>query len=74
MAKIRPDYRLCKHDNGFTALPWQGQPTVGMFVCNLNCGYFINFDPFEYPNGIAYVTEPPARFDKGPQQKMKTSK
>lgn len=68
---IRRNY--CKHDNGFTGINWEGLKGGGMYVCNLNCGYALNFNPFEYPGGITYVEVPPARFTKT-QGTLKRSK
>jgi hypothetical protein len=50
--------RNCRHDNGFTLLRWRNSEIPGMWVCNLNCGYFMNFDPFAYPHGVAYTSGP----------------
>jgi len=46
----------CKHDDGFTCLRWKNpQDLPGAWFCNLNCGYYLNFDPFTFPHSIAYT-------------------
>jgi hypothetical protein len=41
----------CKHHSGFSLVSQEGN---GAWFCNLNCGYFLNFDPFEFPHGVSY--------------------
>lgn len=57
----QPDQRMCKHSVGFfchTFTNWdQGPPAL--FLCNMACGYFLNFDPDKYPEGVAYLASPP---------------
>lgn len=44
---------VCKHDIGFHC---QDPHCDGnnVFACNMGCGFFLNFDPEKYPNGIAF--------------------
>lgn len=40
----------CKHDEGFLLIHFQ-------WVCSYGCGYTLNFDPFTFPHGVAYVVK-----------------
>lgn len=58
MTKQLKVMNVCRHDSGFSNIPWTGREAYGIFACNLNCGFFLNYDPGEYPNGIAYLSSP----------------
>jgi len=42
----------CKHDDGFQLIGFH-------WWCNRGCGYWINFDPFRFIDGVAYVEDKP---------------
>lgn len=45
----------CKHDEGFRFLPCScGDRFPGVWGCNLQCGFALNFDPHKFPRGVAY--------------------
>lgn len=51
----RIPYRFyCRHNGKF---PFFAHPLTGEkgFMCEFVCGFYLNFDPFNYPDGIAYV-------------------
>lgn len=45
----------CKHNSGFSLVHSYSLENYAQFVCNLNCGYTMNFDPSTFPYGVSYV-------------------
>lgn len=56
----------CKHEAGFTF--HRGTKYPGIWLCVHTCGFFLNFNPETFPNGVAYTLEP-----KGPNRVIKIS-
>lgn len=52
---------MCKHDAGFRCKRGkdanvENYPAV--WICNKLCGFFLNFDPDLFPDGIAFLEQP----------------
>lgn len=55
------DHKTCLHDKGFVWISTEhmdiGYPAV--WLCANLCGYYLNFDPSKFPEGVAYTQEAP---------------
>lgn len=60
--------KTCIHDGRFfcTQVSCQQQDTgsIYVFACEHHCGYYLNFDPAVYPQGVAYHKDPGLREDR----------
>ena len=47
--------RSCQHNSGFTLITITLMEYQSIYVCNLCCGFYLNFDPEIFPRGVAYA-------------------
>jgi hypothetical protein len=66
LTKYTHNEKTCVHDGKFfctTVGPMQQGESYYVFACEHHCGYFLNFDPAQFPSGVHYTPVPGQRSD-----------
>lgn len=70
MSKLAVDINKqteCTHDNGFTLVSEvvvDNGEYPAAWQCNRGCGFFLNFNPNKFPDGVAFLPAPNAKSNK----------
>lgn len=80
MAKLTVDVEkqaACSHSCGFTLVAEvvvENGEYPAAWQCNKGCGFFLNFNPNKFPDGVAFLPGPGSMFTKSLPELVKSER